>query len=218
MPWSPELAAYFAASVSTRSSHRVLLKVAALLHDVAKPQTRAPDERGRLRFLGHGSEGAGVAEAILERLRFSLKETGMVAAMVRHHMRPSQMSQGHEMPSHRAIYRYFRDTGGVGIDTLYLNLADHLATRGPGLVFDLWRRHNEMVAYVLASREEQRQVGAGKLLDGHDLIRLFGMQPGPALGKVLEKVREEQSIGKLHTRTQALAYVSRLLGKELSCC
>ena len=137
VPWSAVLAEHFDRGVSSGSTRGLLLKLAALLHDVAKPQTKAIDAGGRMRFLRHANEGAIIAANILERLRFSAKEVKLVETAVKHHLRPSQMSQvGH--PSRRAIYRYFRDIGEAGIDILFLNLADHLATRGPHLSLAHW--------------------------------------------------------------------------------
>jgi poly(A) polymerase len=127
--WSEELEKHFNEPVSGRSARASILKIAALLHDIAKPQTKTMDE-GRARFLGHNTEGAVIATAILERLRFSAREIKSVEMMVRYHMRPGQMSE-YEIPTPRALYRYFRDTGDVAIDILFLNMADHMATRGP---------------------------------------------------------------------------------------
>jgi len=213
-PWSAELAQHFTLKVSSGSTRRLLLKLAALLHDVAKPQTKAIDAQGRMRFLGHAKEGAVITATILERLRFSAKEVKLVETMVRYHLRPGQMSQD-GLPSHRAIYRYFRDTGEAGIDILFLSLADHLATRGPQLNMTHWQKHSQTVDYVLTQRFEQEAlVVPPKLVDGHDLINIFGMSPGPKIGEFLEQVREAQASGELATREEALSYIrERLLSK-----
>jgi len=213
-PWSAELAQHFALEVSSGSTRRLLLKLAALLHDIAKPQTKAIDAQGRMRFLGHAKEGAVITATILERLRFSAKEVKLVETMVRHHLRPGQMSQD-ELPSHRAIYRYFRDTGEAGTDILFLSLADHLATRGPQLNMAQWLEHTKIVNYVLTQRFEQEAlVVPPKLVDGHDLINIFGMSPGPKIGEFLEQVREAQASGELATREEALSYIrEHLLSK-----
>jgi len=213
-PWSAELAQHFALEVSSGSTRRLLLKLAALLHDVAKPRTKAIDVGGRMRFLGHAKEGAIITTAILERLRFSAKEVKLMETMVRYHLRPGQMSQD-GFPSHRAIYRYFRDTGEAGVDILFLSLADHLATRGPQLNMTHWHRHSQTVDYVLTQRFEQEAlVVPPKLVDGHDLINIFGMSPGPKIGELLEQVREAQASGELATREEALSYIrERLLSK-----
>jgi len=133
VPWSGRLERHFDQGVSSGSTRRSLLKLAALLHDISKPQTKTIDPDGRMRFLGHAKEGAKMVAGILERLRFSSKEMGLIKLMVEHHLRPAQLSQ-EGLPTRRAIYRYFRDCDDASIDTLFLSLADHLATRGQNLI------------------------------------------------------------------------------------
>jgi poly(A) polymerase len=164
-----------------------------------------------MRFLGHAQEGALITAAILERLRFSAKEVKLVEIMVRHHLRPGQMTQN-DLPSHRAIYRYFRDTGEAGIDILFLSLADHLATRGPQLDMAQWQEHSRIVDYILTQRFEQETlVVPPKLVDGHDLIDILTISPGPKIGKFLELVREAQASGELTSKEEALTYIREYL-------
>lgn len=212
VPWSAELDEHFNTEVSRGSTRRLMLKLAALLHDIAKPQTKALDSNGRMRFLGHAKEGATVSNSILERLRFSNKEIKLVETMVEHHMRPTQMSQSGILPTQRAVYRYFRDTGDAGIDILFLSLADHLATRGIHLSPDGWREHNRIVDYVLAKHSEQEALASPpRLIDGNDLIDIFGLSPGPGIGHLLEMVREAHASDELKTREEALSYIRKHL-------
>ncbi len=214
VPWSAELERHFDRGISGGSTGRSLLKLAALLHDVAKPQTRTIDETGRMRFLGHAAGGAAVAAGILERLRFSARETGLVEVLVRYHLRPTQMSQD-ALPSRRAIYRYFRDAGEAGIDILFLSLADHLATRGRHLDLLQWRIHTRLVEHVLSRYFEEKSLTAPPgLVDGHDLIDGFGLRPGPEIGEILEAVREAQAAGEVTTREEAMNYVARWLASS----
>jgi poly(A) polymerase len=214
VPWSEALAEHFAEPVGAGSTRRSLLKLAALLHDVAKPQTKAVTEEGRTRFLGHSKEGAAVAAAVMERLRFSGKGVKLVEIVINYHLRPGQMSQ-QGLPSRRAIYRYFRDCGEAGIDILYLSLADHLASRGPNLNLSGWREHARLVDYVIAQHAEQEElVSPVRLLSGHDLINVFNMKPGPRMGKLLEVVREAQASGEISTKEEALALVRKRLETE----
>ena len=207
VPWSVRLRRYFEQEVSDGSTRGSLLKLAALLHDIAKPEAKTIDDGGRIRFLGHAGGGAESAVHVLTRLRFSNKEVKLVETMVRHHLRPTQMSRG-GVPTHRAIYRYFRDTGEAGIDILFLSLADHLAARGPQLKLAEWKQHAQEADYILAQRfQEQSLIAPTKLIDGHDLITTFGMSPGPQIGQLLEVVREAQAAGKLTSREQTLSYV-----------
>lgn len=211
MPWTDELKAHFNSPVGSNSTRGSLLKLAALLHDIAKPKTKTIDGNGRARFLGHPQEGATISTKILERLRFSNKEIRYVELLINQHLRPTQMSQG-GMPSDRAIYRFFRDTGESYIDLLFLCLADHMATRGPELDMEQWHEHTEITKYVLnAHREKETLSAPPKLLDGHDLIKEFGMQPGPEIGKVLEAMREAQAAGEISKQQEAIDFVKRFL-------
>lgn len=69
-----------------------------------------------------------------------------------------------------------------------------------------------MTSYVLAQRFEQESlVAPPKLIDGHDLIDIVGMSPGPRIGELLEAVREAQASGELTTREEALSYIRKQL-------
>ncbi len=212
VPWSGELKHYFDLEVSSGSTRRLMLKLATLLHDIAKPQTKAPDDTGRIRFLGHGNEGAELVTNIMERLRFSAREIKLVATMVKYHLRPGQMRQDDDLPTSRAIYRYFRDTGDAGIAILFLNLADHLATRGPNLEPDAWRENTKLITYMLMQYYQQKEVATKeRLLTGDDLIKAFGLKPGPEIGRILEKVHEAQAAEEVKSHEAALALARSLL-------
>ncbi|MBM2825374.1 MAG: tRNA nucleotidyltransferase [Dehalococcoidales bacterium] len=211
-PWSETLAQHFDQPVSDGSTRRSLLKLAALLHDVAKPQSKTIDIEGRMRFLGHALEGAAIVVNRLEKLRFSNKEIKLVESEVRYHMRPGQMYQD-ELPTRRAIYRYFRDNEEAGIDTLFLNLADHLATRGPHLDLAHWQTHARMVAYML-TQHSQQEIRPPKLVDGYDIINIFRLEPGAKIGETLEAVRAAYASGEITTREEALVFIDELLSNQ----
>ena len=214
LPEIPCLDEYFQEEISGGATRAVLAKIAALLHDIAKPQTKSVEPNGRTRFLGHTKEGAVVAGQILQRLRFSTKETKMVQSMVQSHLRLWQMgSEGR--PTHRAVYRFFRDTSDVSVDIIMLTLADFLAARGPNLEMDEWKKHCQMMDYIWSEHEkEEARVAPAKLIDGHDLIDVFGLEPGPKVGRLLEEVREAQGIGEIATREEAMAFVHKQLDRE----
>lgn len=211
-PWSGTIDNHLSQEVSAGSSHKVLLKLAALLHDVAKPETKTVDDTGRARFLGHTKRGAATTARILERLRFSNREIRVVEGLVYHHLRPVQMADG-QLPTQRAIYRYFRDAGEIGIDILLLALADYLASRGPLVSMEEWSGQCRVMNYILAERERQQtRIPPVQLLDGHDIMRVFGLAPGPLIGKLLSRVHEAYASGELSTKEEALA----LIREELS--
>jgi poly(A) polymerase len=214
VPWTEDIRRHFDAEISRGSTRRSLLKLAALLHDIAKPQTKSTDATGRTRFLRHSEEGAVVTAKVLERLRFSTKEIKLVELLVKYHLRPTQMGR-EELPTRRAIYRYFRDTGVAGIDILFLSLADHLAARGAGLDITQWGEHCRTVEYILTQHTEETSLPLPvKLIDGHDIMKIFGLSPGPGVGQLLEAVNEARAVGEVQTRQQAMEYIKGLINKD----
>jgi poly(A) polymerase len=214
LAWWPDARAFLDVQLSPGYSRRGVLKLAALLHDIGKPETRTVEPGGRIRFFGHSDVGAHMAGKLLRRLRFPAKVVNHVRAMIDAHLRPLQMAQ-RGVPSRRAIARFFRDTSGAGIDTLFLSLSDHLATAGPRAGIDGWRRHIAIVAYLLAAHLEGPVVsGPHKIIAGEDLMDEFGLEPGPLIGELLDAVREAHEAGEVVTKEGALELARRELERK----
>ncbi len=194
------------------TARRVILKLAALLHDTGKASTRTVDEIGRIRFIGHAKIGARITAQALRRLRLSRTEVRLGETIVRHHMRPLLLANQQSV-SARAVYRFFRDTGDAGVEVLIHALADHRATHSPAVPDDRWPRLVALTERMLRDYEEHRErITPPPLINGHDLLREFGLQPGPHIGEILEAVREAQVSGEVRSREAALALVRRLTG------
>jgi poly(A) polymerase len=220
VPWTADSEAHFNQHATDGHTRGTLLKLAALFHDVAKPQTKSLEANGRTRFFGHSEQGAEVATNRLGQLRVSANGIEMVATMVEHHLRPTGMKNGSDWPTNRAIYRYFRDVGEVAVDTLYLSLADYLAALGPNLVHEDWLDHARMVGHILhVGTSEPVSPTTTRLITGKDLMTHFNIQPGPEIGAVLERVEEARAAGEIETKEQALemaANALRYLAEELT--
>ncbi len=213
VPWTRQWADHFTEEVSDGHNRRTILKLTGLLHDIAKPQTKADDATGRTRFLGHSELGSEMVEHRLGQLRFSARGISMVSRMVRHHLRPSGMHEKGEFPTARAIYRYFRDLGDVAVDTLFLAMADYLAAKGPEVTPEDWSRHARMMTHILQVGTEQTKPDRpAPLVTGHDLMAEFGLSPGPQVGSLIEIVKEAQAAGEIDTRQQALDLAAASLG------
>lgn len=205
VPWTPESESHFAGVVSDGHTRRTMLKLAALFHDISKPQTKTLEPDGRTRFFGHSEQGAEVTARRLTALRLSGRGVSLVSQMVLHHLRPSGMSSDDNWPTDRAIHRYFRDTGDVAIDTLYLALADYLGAKGPELVHPQWMEHAKMVSHILYSGTREPVAATTKrLVSGRDLMSRFNLQPGPHIGILLEAIEEARAAGEIETQEQAL--------------
>jgi len=194
---------------------KALLFLAALYHDVSKPQTRTVEENGRVRFFNHNEIGAEVITHRAEAFHLSNTEIQRLALIIEHHMRPSLLSHAEGGPSKRAIYRFFRDTGEAGVDICLLSLADVWATYGPTLSHERWQQQLDTVRSLLEAWWEKpnEQVKPPALITGNDLINDLGLKPGPVIGEILEAVREAQAIGEVNSRAEALIFTKKYFKK-----
>lgn len=195
---------------------RPLLFLAGLYHDIAKPQTRTLDESKRVHFFEHDALGADVAARRAQALHLSNPEIDRLRTIVRQHMRPHHLAKASGSISRRAIYRFFRAAGPVGVDICLLSLADRLATSGPNLSQDDWNRQIDVVRTLLEAYWEhpEQSVAPEPLLTGKDLIGQFNLAPGPQIGSLLEQVREAQASGEILDQQGALALIRQVLAEN----
>jgi putative nucleotidyltransferase with HDIG domain len=208
-----QLSDHLACPLNQDRSHRGLLMLACLYHDVGKPVTQSAVESGKIRFFEHEQVGSKVVEERARALRLSNIELDRLVTIVRQHMRPSLLSHERQLPSRKAIYRFFRDSGAAGIDICILSLADVLATYGPTLPQERWDRQLEIVRSLLSAWWEEHEaiVLPQPLVKGDELIQEFSLSPGPIIGQVLEAIREGQVAGEIHTREEAISLARDLL-------
>lgn len=189
-------------------SRQALLRFTALLHDVGKPDTRSVED-GQIRFLGHAARGARMAHEICHRLRLGSRASAMTVALVQEHLRPLSLREAKNITP-RARYRFWRDLGPLAPDVLVLSLADIRATWGnEGADF---QEHLRFVREMFAFQQERiTPTGPPKLVDGHELMARMDLRPGPFVGFLLERLREEASVGSLRTKEEAFQYLDRHL-------
>ncbi len=214
LPWPEQVADYFSEDVAVGRSRGIATKLACLLHDVAKPKTKTYEPSGRMRFFGHGQEGAEIASGVMERLRFSRREIQFVSSTITHHLRPVQLSQDLAPPSKRAMYRYRDALGEAGIGALYLSMADYVAAKGPMLELPKWQTRTDYCSIVLTGLIDNGGAldqPSPAIVDGHLLMDELNLQPGRELGRILAAVKEAVAVGEAETRTEALAVARALI-------
>ncbi|MBL8723119.1 MAG: HD domain-containing protein [Planctomycetes bacterium] len=186
-----------------------LLRLAALLHDIGKPRTRAfSDKTNDYTFYEHERIGAEMVEPLLHRLKFGNDERAKVTALVRHHLICYEPGW-----SNAAVRRWLRRVGpDLAPDLFRLGRADALG-KGLDAAADLAR-------LAEFERRTQQLVTAGAALSvrdlaigGNELRSELGMAPGPAMGRVLgqllELVLDEP---ERNTREGLLEAARRLVG------
>lgn len=206
------LARYCAQQFVERRSRKGLIKLAGLLHDVGKPTSRQVHPDGEIWFIGHELTGEALATTIVERLKLSNEEATMVCQMVRHHLRPGFLSREPQL-TRRAVYRFFKELGENGPACLLTWWADRMATRGSQSRLDqIGQQRNRLEellnAYFFHAEEVVRPP---KLVNGHQLMETFRLEPGPVVGELLAMIEEAQAEGRAHSSEEAL----RLAGEHL---
>ncbi|HBO97775.1 MAG TPA: hypothetical protein DE315_03695 [Candidatus Omnitrophica bacterium] len=185
-------------------TRRALLKLAALLHDIGKPETRKEAGQGKLTFYGHERVGKNIVTHIAKMLKLSTGERRALEDMVFWHLRPGYLSN-FQKPSDKAIYRYLRDARREAAGILLLSLADQRATRGPSSTPRHERHHERICLDVLKLYfDKKKEKPFVRLIDGHDLIKQLRLKPSPLIGKILTEVTEQQVLGKIKTKKEAL--------------
>lgn len=193
------------------------LKMAALLHDVGKPLTMCRDEEGDLRFFKHDAAGAELAEQICVRFKLSKRETYLITQAVRRHMQPLWLARD-KMPSERALRRFWmRDDERVGMTVILVSLADMLATRGVEMTTEHMTDHIRVLLELIKVNERLKELRAyPKLVNGHEVMKRYGIPQGPLVGKALRMVREAQIAGRVKTREDAFTLLDEIMPHLLS--
>jgi poly(A) polymerase len=186
-----------------------LVRLGALLHDVAKPATAIFAE-GRLRFPRHGPRGAELMAERLPSLGFGEDSTQLLTKLIRYHLRPGELVRNWPV-SDKAVRKFVGDLDGHILPLMLVNLADGMATRGPGYTRENYRRHVAFVNYVTARAWAATDEGDPPLLTGDDLIRELDLSGGRLLGAVLTSVRRAHLEGRVQTKHEALALARSVL-------
>jgi poly(A) polymerase len=190
-------------------SRKALLKFAALFHDSGKPRTRFVDAEGRIRFFGHEKISADIVEKVARRWRFAARETRTIANWVSGHMR-AMIFTG-ETVSNRAVRRLHKEFGGDVTGLLVLFLADLGASRGPARAPRSQEKACNAVRSGLQACADLDRNPFVPLLKGRDLMKLFGLEPGPRLGEILKQIQDLQITGDITTRDEAVRAAEEIL-------
>ncbi|MCK5050366.1 MAG: HD domain-containing protein [Candidatus Cloacimonetes bacterium] len=162
----------------------IVVRLSALLHDIAKPQTRTEDEKG-VHFYRHEIAGAKRARKILNDLKFPKETIGKVSKLIKHHMRLKAFGNTVEGLSDVAVRRLIIQLDSELESLLLLIHADNISHAEtyclPNQIPNLKKR--------IASNLKKIN---GKMLPvtGKDIMLHFEMSEGQNVGKILDKAHE----------------------------
>jgi poly(A) polymerase len=158
----------------------LVLRLAALLHDIGKPETRRKEPDGRVSFHHHEVVGAKMVRRRLRELRYSNAVVDEVAQLVYLHLRFHGYGTGEWSDS--AVRRYVTDAGPL-LERLHKLVRSDCTTRNRRRAAALQRSYDSLEERIAALREQEQLDAIRPDLDGNAIMRLLGIPPGPLVGR-----------------------------------
>jgi poly(A) polymerase len=165
----------------------LVLRLAALLHDIGKPATRRATPGGTVTFHHHEMVGMKMTRARLTALRFPKQVVDDVARLVELHLRFHGYGAGEWTDS--AVRRYVRDAGPL-LDRLHKLTRSDCTTRNPRKAQALARTYDSLEARIAELAEHEEIARIRPALDGNAIMQLLGVGPGPLVGAAYKHLLE----------------------------
>jgi poly(A) polymerase len=185
----------------------LVLRLAAILHDIGKPKTRTLLPGGKVAFHHHEVAGAKMARKRLTELRFGKEVIADVSRLVELHLRFHGYGDGEWTDS--AVRRYVRDAGPLLTRLHVLTRAD-CTTRNARKAARLAASYDALEARIEVLREQEELDKIRPELDGTEIMRILGLKPGPLVGQardhLLELRLEEGELGRERVTQELLRW------------
>ena len=169
------------------ASPDLVLRLAALLHDIGKPATRRHEARGRVSFHHHEVVGAKLVRKRLTALRFSKEVTEAVARLTFLHLRFHGYGRGEWTDS--AVRRYVTDAGDL-LPRLHKLVRSDCTTRNRKRAETLAATYDSLEARIAELAEQEDLARVRPDLDGNRIMEILGLSPGPDVGRAWSFLKE----------------------------
>jgi poly(A) polymerase len=184
----------------------LVLRLAALLHDIGKPKTRRFEPGGGVSFHHHEVVGANLARSRLKALRFPKDVADDVATLVELHLRFHGYGTGEWTDA--AVRRYVRDAGPL-LERLHRLTRSDATTRNRRKAEALRRAYDDLEARIARLSAEEELASIRPDLDGNAIMALLGVRPGPVVGRAYHHLLEVRMDRGPLSRAEAEAELRR---------
>ena len=172
-------------AVTAKTRPERIVRLAALLHDIGKPRTRAIGPNG-VSFHHHEVVGARMARKRLQALRYSNDDVDAITTLIELHLRFHTYKMGW---TDSAVRRFVRDAGPYLDELVELTRCD-CTTRNVRKAQTLARRMDELEARIEQLHEQEELAALRPDLDGRQVMALLDLSPGPDVGRAMEFLME----------------------------
>lgn len=184
----------------------LVLRLAALLHDIGKPATITVDADG-VHFYHHEIVGAKIARRRLRELRFPVKVIQDVTKLIELHMRFHTYRLGW---SDKAVRKFVREVGPETLPKLNQLVRADCTTQNPFLARKFSRLLDELEQRIAVLEAEEESAKIRPPLDGHEVMEFLNIKPGPLVGKILNLLLEARLEEKIKTKKDAKEFLLSL--------
>lgn len=195
-------------------SDNIWLRLAAVLHDIAKPKTKEFVKGTGWTFHGHPEIGARMVKFIFRRLKLPMEPMPFVRKMVLLHLRPIALIN--EEVTDSAIRRLLFDAGNDLEELLKLCRSD-ITSKNPKLVKRYLRNYDRLVERMRAVEERDRLREWQPPVDGETIMKVCGIKPGVAVGVLKTRIEDAVLDGIIpNDREAALRYLEEIKDEVLN--
>ncbi len=194
------------------------LIIATLLHDIGKPYTAQLRAGNKLTFYGHEVVGSRLATDICQRLNLSSYQGKVdcqnINWLIRHHLIITHADLSQIKTT--TLEKYFISSG-LGDKLFQLIFADRLASLSDKLKPSLGNFYDafQLVEEIKKTGYKRKKKNQPRLLvNGHEIIKMLSLKPGPKIGTIINRVRVAQLGKKIRTKKQAENFIKRVYGKS----
>ncbi len=189
-------------------SDNLWLRVAALLHDIAKPVTKRFSKQAGWTFHGHEVVGTRLAGKIFRSMRWPLEPLDYVQKMIRLHHRPIPLSK--EEISDSAVRRLMFEAGEELNDLMMLCRAD-VTSKNPRKVRQIMQNFNRVEEKIEEVAEKDLLAKWRPPVNGSEIMEILGLGEGRMVGVIKKKMESAIIEGEIpYSREAALAYVRQV--------
>lgn len=175
-------------------SDKLMLRIAALLHDIAKPKTKKFVEGTGWTFHGHEEIGARMVKHIFRRLKLPLDQVSYVEKIVRLHQRPMQLVD--ETVTDSAVRRILFEAGEEIDDLMMLCRAD-ITSKNPKLVKQYSENYDLVYAKMVEVEEKDRLRAFQPPVRGDEIMKVCNVPAGKLVGILKSKIEEAILDGRI---------------------
>jgi tRNA nucleotidyltransferase/poly(A) polymerase len=198
------------------TTDNVWLRFTALVHDIAKPRTKAFKEGIGWTFHGHEEIGARMLKGIFRKLKLPMEPLPYVEKLVRLHLRPMVLVD--EIVNDSAVRRLVFEAGNDIDDLMKLCRAD-ITSKNPKLVERYLRNYDVVMKKIVEVEEKDRLRNWQPPVKGDEIMELCGLQPGRKVGELKKAIEEAVLDGKIpNDHDAALQYLLQvkdsIIGQE----